>query len=416
MYVCISPLSPSSTYMHLQMHYRIMYSGILFVTVCCTAALHIGAEGADTVWAKNVELEETYSEFQETKTRRGTFDDSIPAEESLPYYDNNSDWYGENTYEATHDVGASDVQGRMIAVGDDAQVETIEVHQTAPTTHSGVTNRNSGKPGQSLLSLAETMRRSDPRMNEALLMNFCHSLMRLKTAYVGLEEAYPSQGFLYAALSPAELHAKVKALSAKLRSVLIAVEGSPNAAKALSFDMLMPFGKLMQEGEDVLFGCARHGDPAAFITCLQAVAPAIIRGLTYLETPVAENAAGVLNLLRNALLERTRELDDMLLEAQEDPQQLLNNYTAHMSDDELQQERNIAKMHGKVNTEFLASPVYRPEHLIKPSSSRRSTFINVSIFILVILALLFTKAATSIETKGETYIYVRGGIHHSFEN
>lgn len=224
-------------------------------------------------------------------------------------------------------------------------------------------------PGGSLLTLAKLLQGADPPLRAALLRHFCHSLARLRTRLVGLDSVERKEKRMkkkkkkkngkHDKNEPQDtIEIRIGAVSAQLAGVVGAAEGSSNSGKALAKFLLAPFGRLFKEAEQLLSDVALEGNPALMITALNKLAPPLVRGLTYLESPESQGAARILEPARDSLLERAREIDNVLLEAQSDLVGVLHAYPRDFARDELEVERQQAALEGDPDHEQYIPPVH----------------------------------------------------------
>ncbi|CDJ27351.1 uncharacterized protein EMH_0030970 [Eimeria mitis] len=211
-------------------------------------------------------------------------------------------------------------------------------------------------PGSSLLSLATILRRSSPPLRSALLRNFIYSVARLRTRHVGLGSSVKKADRLAKKKDKKKqkhggadkndrkgaTERRIAALASKFAGVIGAAEGATESEKKLAKFLFVPFRRLVQETEELLSDIAMNGDAEVMIVALDRLAPPLVRGLSYLEAPQSEGAAEVLEPARDLLLERARELDTVLLEAQADPEGVMRTYTRDFTEHEIEREKQLA--------------------------------------------------------------------------
>ncbi|CDJ34773.1 uncharacterized protein EMH_0022110 [Eimeria mitis] len=227
-------------------------------------------------------------------------------------------------------------------------------------------------PGSSLLSLSTILRRSSPPLRSALLRNFVYSVARLRTRHVGLGSSVKKADRLAKKKDKKKqkrggsdkndqkgaTERRIAALASKFAGVIGAAEGATESEKKLAKFLLVPFRRLVQETEELLSDIAMNGDAEVMIVALDRLAPPLVRGLSYLEAPQSEGAAEVLEPARDLLLERARELDTVLLEAQADPEGVLRTYTRDFTEHEIEREKQLAALESGPNQEPDIPPIH----------------------------------------------------------
>ncbi|CDJ63711.1 hypothetical protein, conserved [Eimeria necatrix] len=259
-----------------------------------------------------------------------------------------SEWYG--------------VQQEAMTEGSSMPQYPLHHHHGAPSR--GYNARQQVSPWGSLLRLAKVLQHSAPQQRTAFLRQFCFSVVRLRTPFVGLggnrgtgstaskENRRGSESGSFEKISDAD----ITVLATKLSGVVGAAEGAPESSRMLAERMLLPFGRLVEEGEQFLFDVARQGDATLMISALSQVVPPVMKGLSYLEAPQSQGASGVLEPVRDSLLRRARELDRALLAAQGDPQ-LVSKFYRDATEEELQREKNLAAVEGSSHQSRHIPPV-----------------------------------------------------------
>ena len=223
-------------------------------------------------------------------------------------------------------------------------------------------------PGSSLLSLATLLQSSNPQLRSALMRHLCLALARLRTRFLGLNsetrgtakhsKKKKKNGKSKKKKSEDPFERRIEALTSRLAGVLAAAEGSANPGMTLSKFLLLAFVSLVREIEELLSDIALQGDSELMITALNRLAPSLVRGLVYLDAPQNRGAAEVLEPARENLLERARELDSALLEAQGNLEGVLRAYPRDFDTEEIEREKQLAALEGSPGQEKYITPVY----------------------------------------------------------
>lgn len=248
--------------------------------------------------------------------------------------------------------------------------------------------------GASLITLAEFLRRSDPQLRAAILRHFAHSVAKLRNPYVGLGDRSGSLG----QLGEVRLESQLEGLMGKLKG-LVAAADSYMTHVAMSAPLLIPFGIVMRDAEDLFYRIARKGDADAMISALDGLGPLLVRGLSYLQGDPSPAASGVINPVRNALIERARELDAALLEGQRNPGYLLHRYASDMNEEFLERERQMAGLEGgRTGATYIPPPLVSSANYRSLDEEKESAKGLVIFFIwlgLVMLLLAFSRHLSS---------------------
>ncbi|CDJ56283.1 hypothetical protein, conserved [Eimeria maxima] len=255
----------------------------------------------------------------------------------------------------------------------------------------------SGPPGGSLISLAKLLQSSSSQLRSALLRQFCHSVARLRTRFVGLNSSMQKTENILnnkrnsgsdETESQAATERHISALASKLTGVLGAAEGSGDSGKALTKFLLLPFVRLVHDAEGLMFNIAMEGKVGLMITALNQLAPPIVRGLSYLEAPQSQGAAGVLEPARENCLKRAKELDKALLAAQFDPNGVLRAYPRDFNKYELQREQQLISLEAGPSQQQYIPPVFETGGM--PASTEKGKLgRRVKIISIVLACLLF---------------------------
>ncbi|CDJ47681.1 hypothetical protein, conserved [Eimeria brunetti] len=280
-------------------------------------------------------------------------------------------------------------------------------------------------PGGSLLSLAGVLQQANPQTQMALLRHFRHSLARLRTRLVGLgssggggpkQEPAPSkgggppkEGAAAAAEAQAAAERRITALASKLGGLVGAAEGAAGSEKTLAKYLLLPFGRLIQETEQVLGDVAAQGDPALMVAALNQLGPPLVRGLLHLEAPESQGASGVLEPARKNCLKRMKELDRALLEAQGDLEGVVLAYPRDLNEYELQREKQLAAMQEGPDHESYIPPVYdaRGRPGVDGAKDGRRLKIIFIVFACLLLFTLYLIVAASMPLPHKRYTKIR---------
>lgn len=188
--------------------------------------------------------------------------------------------------------------------------------------------------------------------------------------------------------SQAATERHISALASKLTGVLGAAEGSGDSGKALTKFLLLPFVRLVHDAEGLMFNIAMEGKVGLMITALNQLAPPIVRGLSYLEAPQSQGAAGVLEPARENCLKRAKELDKALLAAQFDPNGVLRAYPRDFNKYELQREQQLISLEAGPAQQQYIPPVFETGGM--PASTEKGKLgRRVKIISIVLACLLF---------------------------
>lgn len=334
-------------------------------------------------WADSVQS-------QTTMMRDASYGETPTAGDEGATYRGGTEWFGLNPQASTQT--------------ESRDADSEEAFASYPLPPQG--QARPVRPGGSLSTLAEMLLQADPQLRAALMRHFCHAIVCLKTPYVGVPEL-PS-GNKMAGMPGEVTQMEVDALKAKLQGVIGAAEASFVMEKALGDPLLVPFARVMREGEDLLYGLARKGDAAMMVAALHDLAPMLMRGLSYLEGPRAQAASGVLDPIRVGLLKRASELDDALMEAQRNPRYVLDHYQMDMTDEALQKERTLAALKSGGQTVGALPP---PDMTIgitpvptksPPTASKR--FLTFMVWFFIVLIIYTLAKMVSVVTHREEFL------------
>lgn len=266
--------------------------------------------------------------------------------------------------------------------GADVEAENNFAAYPVPGQRQVLPNR----PGASLVSLAMVLHQSDPLTRAALLRQFVHSVVKLKSPYVDLRSSATSRSS-----QDSSTQVQLKVVEGKLDGILRAAESSFMTKKVISAGLLVPFIIVVREAEDLFYSIARKGDTVGMCIALNTLGPMLVRGLSYLEGGPFE-ASEHIDAVRTALLERVKELDAALLEGQGDLEEVLRRYPVDMSEEALQHDRSVAAAKSMNNgVLYTPPPIMHPY----PTSSSPSIMRRLGKFLVAVLVVLVISRVAS---------------------
>ena len=360
-------------------------------TALCGVALLHSTQRAEAGWherlSQDLEYDEQHGNFAtETPFTHSSYGSSIGKQDETLTLAGHQ-WFGQQ----------ETLEGR----GD----TTLTAEHSFSSSHVSYEPPQSARLGSSLLSLAQILESSTSGLSSALLRHFRGALPRLPTRFVGVNNnaegrENPLNNY---GLGKTEFQAaaegRISVLASKLAGVLGAAEGYADSGKALAEYMVVPFITLLQQVEQLLSDIALHGDADLMTTALKKLGPFVVRGLSYLNAPQSQGASGVLEPARRNCLQRAKELDSALFEAQNDLEGVMRAYPRDLDANELPREQELLNLNAYSGPQQYIPPVFQefgaPPSWDADKFRKRASIAVMAFFCLFFLAMFVTVAKVS---------------------